>query len=41
MDGTRTQIPAWVRRSIFLWWGILVTLWLLLVVARELRSLLV
>lgn len=36
-----TSVPPWVRRSIFLWWGILVGLWLALLLARELRGLLV
>lgn len=34
-------IPPWVRRAIIFWWSILVGLWLLLIVARELRSLLI
>lgn len=34
-------MPPWVRRAIVFWWSILVGLWLLLIVARELRSLLV
>ncbi len=41
MDQTSTSIPRWVRRSILLWWGVLVVLWLLYVTARELRGLLV
>ena len=36
-----TAMPPWVRRAIVFWWSILVGLWLLLIVARELRSLLV
>lgn len=38
---TTAAMPPWVRRAIIFWWSILVTLWLLLIVARELRSLLV
>lgn len=34
-------MPPWVRRAIVFWWSILVGLWLTLIVARELRSLLV
>lgn len=36
-----SALPPWVRRAIVFWWSILVTLWLLLIVARELRSLLI
>lgn len=36
-----SSMPHWVRRAIVFWWSILVSLWLLLIVARELRSLLV
>jgi predicted PurR-regulated permease PerM len=36
-----TAMPAWVRRAIIFWWSILVGLWLLLIVARELRGLLI
>ncbi len=35
------QMPRWVRRAIFLWWGVLVSLWLALLMARQLRGLLV
>lgn len=35
-----TRIPPWVRRSIFLWWGVLVGLWVVVFLARELDSLL-
>lgn len=41
MVSTTTHVPKWVRRSIFLWWGTLVALWLVYVTARELRGLLV
>lgn len=34
-------IPPWIRRSIFLWWGVFVGLWAAYVVIRELRGLLV
>ncbi len=34
-------MPPWVRRAIVLWWSILVGLWFALIVARELRGLLV
>ncbi len=37
----QATIPPWVRRAIVLWWTILVGLWLSLIVARELRGLLV
>ncbi len=40
-DTDDTAIPVWVRRSIFLWWAILVGLWLTLLLARELRGLLI
>jgi len=36
-----TVVPAWVRRAIFLWWGIAVGLWTIHLVARELRGLLI
>lgn len=36
-----SSMPPWVRRAIIFWWTILVALWLLLIVARELRSLLI
>lgn len=35
-----SEIPVWVRKAIYLWWGILVSLWLSLIVMRELRGLL-
>ncbi len=35
------SVPPWVRRAIVLWWAILVGLWATLMVARELRSLLI
>ncbi|MDA3038223.1 MAG: AI-2E family transporter [Actinomycetota bacterium] len=41
MESTASAVPKWVRRSIFLWWGVLVGLWLIYVTARELRGLLV
>ncbi len=34
-------IPPWVRKAIILWWSILVGLWFALLLARELRGLLV
>lgn len=34
-------MPIWVRRAIIFWWTILVGLWLLFIVTRELRSLLI
>lgn len=34
-------MPPWVRRAIVFWWSILVALWLTLLVARELRGLLI
>ncbi len=36
-----SSMPPWVRRAIIFWWSILVGLWMLLIVARELRSLLI
>ncbi len=40
-EEANVHIPPWVRRAIFLWWTILVGLWLALIVAREIRGLLV
>ncbi len=40
-DHDHENMPTWVRRAIVLWWSILVGLWLSLIVARELRGLLV
>jgi len=40
-DDASPSMPPWVRRAIVFWWSILVGLWLALLVARELRSLLV
>ncbi|MFV0523064.1 MAG: AI-2E family transporter [Acidimicrobiales bacterium] len=37
---TSTRIPPWVKRSILLWWGILVGLWASLATVRALRGLL-
>jgi predicted PurR-regulated permease PerM len=41
MNPSGKTIPVWVRRSIFLWWAVLVGLWATLLVARQLRGLLV
>lgn len=35
------HIPPWVRRAIFLWWGVFVGLWAGLIAVRQLRGLLV
>ncbi len=40
-EADETHVPPWVRRAIFLWWGVLVSLWAALIVARQLRGLLV
>lgn len=40
-DTPSTSMPPWVRRAIVFWWSILVGLWLTLLVARELRGLLI
>ncbi len=34
-------VPPWVRKSIYLWWGVFVGLWAALIVVRQLRGLLV
>lgn len=34
-------MPPWVRRAIFLWWGVFVVLWTALIVVRQTRGLLV
>ena len=34
------QIPQWVRRGIFLWWGVGVGLWVTYSIASQLQSLL-
>lgn len=40
-DKDEGRIPRWVRQAIFLWWGVFVALWALLIVSRQLRSLLI
>ncbi len=39
-DQQNDRMPPWVRRAIFTWWGVLVALWALLAVTRQLRGLL-
>lgn len=41
IDDNTSSMPPWVRRAIVFWWSILVALWLTLLVARELRGLLI